>query len=184
MQQRVADGSVGASTMRNMGPAGTILAVRRFLCDPTILRAFASLNSRDAFEKLLDEQTEELKKILPPGRRERKGKYLGDWGERWGVARKCLNIFIYECVLNRPLCEGYIGLAELQPWLEVPLDSYVGRGLNRKDLLKDLPAWESVISLSKSQNSVYQEFASKLAATESIARVHLDLEFYTERSEG
>ena len=183
MLQRIADGSVGASTMRNMGPAGTIKVVREFLRKPGLLQSFASVTSRDTFEALLEKQTNILKKKLPGGSRYRKENYLGEWGERWGVARKCLNIFLYECVLNQCLREAHKGISKLEPWLEVPLDSYVGKGLNHEDTLDEIPAWGSVISLDKNQSRKYQDFAAKLAASENVARVHLDLKFYTDRGE-
>ena len=181
MQQRVADGSITASTMRNMGPAQTIEAVRKFLRNPELLRAFGSVGSESAFMALLDEQTECLRENLLDGPRMRKEKYVGLWEKRWGVARKCLNIFLYECLNNRWLCEAYPRLCDLEPWLEVPLDSYVGFALDKAGKHQKTPGWKSVIRLTEAESRIYQAFASEFAKENSSHRVHLDLVFYNER---
>jgi hypothetical protein len=184
VQQRVADGSIGPSTVRSMGPEGTAQAVREFLREPQLLLAFASATSKTSFLKILDAKTELLKSKLPGGDRIRKRNQnkvkIGVWGARWGVARKCLNIFLYESISSRWLCEAYPGLMRLEPWLEVPLDSYVGYALHKRGANS---AWKNVIDLTQQQSDEYQEFACVLAAGKKIDRVHLDLEFFNERKD-
>ena len=182
MQQRVADGSIGPSTVRSMGPKKTAKTVQMYLRDPNLLRKFADAKSEADFFKILDSNTDLLKSKLPGGdkmrkKKQQKGK-IGEWGERWGVARKCLNIFLYECINNRWLCEAYPGILILEPWLEVQLDSYVGCALHAAGAKS---AWKNVIELTPQQSGEYQAFASAEAAKLQISRVHLDLKFYNER---
>jgi hypothetical protein len=165
-----------------MGPKGTARDVRKFLREPALLKKFSNLDGAYDFVRVLDSETELLMNTLPDGNRERKGVVVGTWGPRWGVARKCLNIFLYECLNSRWLCEANPGLKKLEPWLEVPLDSYVGCALHEAGGAQT-PAWNTVIDLEKKDSEAYQAFAASLAETKGIHRIHLDLDFYNERSD-
>src|SRR5260221_10148057 len=77
-QSQAARGSVGASTVRGRGNAGTAKAARAFL--RTIdLATFGSGSS--ALAASLDRSTDDLRAALPRAAR------------HWGIARKVLNIF-------------------------------------------------------------------------------------------
>jgi len=96
----------------------------------------------------------------------------------WGLARKLLNIYIRDCVYSRMLCAHY-RLESIEPFLEVPLDSFVAKGLiaasNDLGQSRCLPAWKTIKGLSREHSDRYQEFASELAQSRGHARVHLDV---------
>ncbi|HEY9707785.1 MAG TPA: hypothetical protein V6D48_06230, partial [Oculatellaceae cyanobacterium] len=114
LQRRIASTSVGPSTARGMGPRGTIKAARQFLADLDLRRL--RKRSQSSFAAVLDSMTDELIAALP-----RKSQH-------WGSARKFLNIFLRGVIYNRYLCDHY-SLYRLEPWLEIPLDSHVAKGL-------------------------------------------------------
>jgi hypothetical protein len=155
-----------------MGPAGTVESAREFLACIKLTR-FAH-RSELAFMRELDRATDEMLKALPSGAR------------HWGMARKLLNIFLRGATYNRFLCEAY-GLSKADPWLEVPLDSHVAKGLrgekaaglecgkNGKDIL---PHWKTVIGLDQIVSKQYQAFANDVAQRDGIHRVHLDLRYW------
>jgi len=163
LQRRIGSTSVGASTARGMGPKGTVQAAREYL-QTVDLRRFR-VQSERAFQRQLDKTTEELRQSLPKKAR------------HWGSSRKFLNIFLRGCFYNRYLCEHY-KLHLLEPWFEVPLDSQVGKGLRNCSSNQDVPRWKSVVGLTPEQNSVFQSCASRLAISEGVCRVHLDLKFW------
>jgi hypothetical protein len=101
-------------------------------------------------------------------------------GRCWGVARKCLNIFMRDASYNVHLREIYPGLEPLEHVLEVPLDSYVADGLFKEDgaIAFGLQRWDAVIRLSPAQNEKFQQWASIVAKQKGIPRVHLDLLYF------
>ena len=163
LQRRIAGTSIGPSTARGMGPGGTIKAARQFLADLD-LRRLRKLR-QSSFPALLDSMTNELIAALP-----RKSQH-------WGSARKFLNIFLRGVIYNRYLCERY-RLYSLEPWLEIPLDSHVARGLRREPGSEKLPRWRTVIGLSPDENKIFQEFAREVAKSKHTYRVHLDLLYW------
>ena len=163
LQRRLGSASVGPSTARGMGPKGTIQAARAYLQNVE-LRRFC-VHSERAFQRRLNETTEELRRRLPNGAR------------YWGSSRKFLNIFLRDCFYNRYICEHY-KLHALEPWLEVPLDSHVAKGMGKCPAGGDVPRWRTVVGLTPEQNAVFQACASRLAASEGVCRVHLDLKFW------
>lgn len=163
MQKRAGNGSVGASTARSMGPPGTIDAAKAFFHQFDI-RAIKA-RSKSSFLKKLDEATLELKSSLPKD------------GQYWGSSRKFINIFIRNCLYNRYLNEHY-GLDKLEPWLEVPLDSHVGKGLLLESEGSELPRWKTVIGLSHEVSNLFQEVASLVASRKGTERVHLDILYW------
>lgn len=159
MQKRAANGAVGPSTIRGMAPAGTAKTIKDYLRGVSInsLRS----NSEANFIKKLDAVTEELLTILPFD------------AKHWGMARKCINIFLRNCLYNRYLC-NYYKLQHMEEWLEIPLDSHVGKGLIAYCQNVELPDWETVISLSRDHSRQYQQAALSLAKEKGVARIHLD----------
>ena len=146
-----------------MGPPGTIQAARAFLA-ALDLRRFR-VRSRPAFSAILDTVTEELRGSLPTK------------AQHWGSARKFLNIFLRDCLYDRILAEKY-GLVRLEPWLEVPLDKQVAKGLRKLSPPVGAPRWQTVIGLQPGASALLQEAASRAAARDGVCRVHLDLRFY------
>jgi hypothetical protein len=90
----------------------------------------------------------------------------------WGLARKCLNIFLRDCFYNAYLRDAY-GLVVAESWLEVPLDSVVAEGLN-KNLTVALPRWPGVKRVTPDLSARYQDEALNLSRDWGITRVHLD----------
>lgn len=166
VQRRTAMTSVGPSTARSMGPSGTISAARTFF-EKFDLRSVRA-QSHSSFLRRLDQATEELRCSLPKDAR------------YWGSSRKFINIFLRNSLYNRYLCDHF-RLHGLEPWLEVPLDSHVAKGLMQEDAGRDLPSWKTVIGLKRQDSDEYQEVASLVAAASKIARVHLDLKYWRGR---
>ena len=159
MQKRAANGAVGASTIRGMAPAGTAKVIKDYLRGMDI--KFVKARTESDFEKNLDVITDGLLKALPHG------------SKHWGMARKCVNIFLRNCLYNRYLCSHY-KLEPLEEWLEIPLDSHVGKGLIAHAEKGSLPKWEKVIALTREQSNQYQQAARDLAKKKRVCRVHLD----------
>lgn len=164
LQNRIASTSIGPSTARGMGPKGTIDAARDFL-KRIDLKKLNKLSSRAKFEVTLDSITNDFSASLPKG------------AQYWGSSRKFLNIFLRGVFYNRYMCERY-DLYKLEPWLEVPLDSHVAKGLRLEGGSGILPRWHTVIGLSPKESRVFQEFAEEVAALKGTYKVHLDLLYW------
>lgn len=147
---------------------GTVKAARDFLMHLD-LRQFAG-DSEDAFQYVLDRRTIECRDKLPR--------------KSWGAARKFLNIFLRGALYNRFLCEHYhLGVTE--PFLEVPLDSFVAIGLRKEEGGTSLPPWKTIIRLEPEVSAKYQAFARQVAQRKGCSRVHLDLWYWrADGSEG
>lgn len=162
-QTRVARVAISASTARGR-TAGTVPAARSFLAAIN-LHSLAQLDER-AFARKLDRLTNKLCALLP------------DNSESWGFARKFINIFLrdslYDAHLNRTF-----RLARIERWLEVPLDGDVGRRLLAEPEGAGLPRWTTIYKLDLATHLAFQQVASRAAARKGIARVHLDLLFWS-----
>lgn len=163
LQQRIANTSVGPSTARGMGPKGTIQAARQFLTDLDLRKL--RKRSQSSFATELDAITVELMRFLP-----RKARH-------WGSARKFLNIFLRGVIYDCYLCERY-KLYTIEPWLEIPLDRQVAKGLGSEPGSEMLPRWRTVTRVSPDENKMFQEFANEIAKLEQTYRVHLDLLYW------
>jgi hypothetical protein len=146
-----------------MGPAGTVTHAREFLTGFDIRRVKAT--SAKTFGRRLDEATEEMTLALPKG------------AQHWGSARKFFNIYVRGALYNRYLCQHF-DLAAIEPWLEVPLDSHVAKGLLQEPEGDGLPRWKTVIGLERRDSDAYQAVASEVAKRNGIARVHLDVIYW------
>jgi len=86
-------------------------------------------------------------------------------GRPWGLARKAVNLFLRDCLYNHYLRRKY-GLARMETWLEIPLDSVVARELKKLEKLKKrtgraaLPMWRGLKRLTPEENARFQDFAS------------------------
>jgi len=174
IKERVAYGSVGGSTVRNMGPEKTMSTAQEFLADTPFLEDICKNPSRKNFNEILDAYTELLRAQLPIGKR----KHGSTFGGYWGCARKCLNIFLFESTLNKYLCEQHKHLQKLEPMLEVPLDGRVGACLDEEPENEGLLKWDSVIRLEKGRSDQYQTLANAVADRRRISRVQLDLLYF------
>lgn len=163
LQKRIGGTSIGPSTARGMGPKGTIAAGRRFLQELQLQRL--KVRSKKKFLEELDCLTAEFIDALPKEAR------------HWGSSRKFLNIFLRGVHYNRFLCD-FFNLYKIEPWLELPLDSHVAKGLKLEQGGKSLPRWTTVIGLTKAVSDDYQNFAELVARQVGTYRVHLDLKYW------
>ncbi|MDO9151211.1 MAG: hypothetical protein Q7U33_07535 [Methylotenera sp.] len=161
--ERQASTSIGASTARGMGPKGTIQAARKYLKSLDLKRL--KKRSQTAFIEELEIATGELMNCLPKDHR------------HWGSARKFINIFLRGCCYNKYL-SAHHKLETIEPWLEVPLDSHVAKGLKLHIGRGELPRWKGVIHLRKDESDKFQLFAADLAKRDGVNRVDLDVKFW------
>lgn len=158
--------SIGPSTARRMGPAGTIRAARKFL-GAMDLKRFGK-RSESAFRRELDLATEELCTVMPKTAR------------HWGSARKFLNIFLRDCSYNKYL-SAHFKMDRLEPWLEVPLDSHVAKGLRQYAGQECPHPWPGVIHLTREYSDCLQKLATVYATEEQVNRVDLDVKLWHQR---
>jgi hypothetical protein len=151
--------AIGPSAARRMLRKGDIEHIRTFL-DRLDLRRF---NNPANFSRALDRETKSLAELLPKN--------------RWGAARKFLNLYLRNATYNHYLRRAY-RLDRVEHLLELPMDSYAAKHLQKNSERRELPSWKGVINLTREANAAYQAFASKVAAGESIHRVHLDVLYW------
>src|SRR5947209_4601822 len=108
MQRYVANVAITPSTFRKLG-AGFVEAAQEFLASLN-LKQLANLEPSE-YPKWLEDQTQALMASFPIA-------------ERWGPARKSINIFMVMASLNQFLCDEY-KLHRFGYVLEVPLDNTV-----------------------------------------------------------
>jgi hypothetical protein len=163
MQKYEANISIGGSTLRNQGAPGVIEAARKFLgkLDLSELKKIRPSEYPD----ILDKWTCNLINELPKK------------ANKWGTARKAINVFMIQVFMNKYLSEEY-GLEKLKDVLETPLDSYADKGL-RKWVEKlnskmEIPKWEGIKNLESEQSKEYQECASYVAEKNGLSRACLD----------
>lgn len=127
----------------------------------------SSVRSQRAFATALDRHTKRLADRFP-----------GAGRGNWGAARKSLNIFLRDVLSCRPLCD-YFQLAEIEPWLELPLDSNAYSGLKADaSHFTKVPHWPGVKHLDSDSNAHLQGLASAVADFLSVPRVHLDVRYW------
>ncbi len=169
IHRRLAIISVGGSAIRNQGAAGLVDIAREYFENSISLdRFFSSMKDDVSYRQFLDLHTEKLVDKFPIR------------GKSWGAARKGLNLFFRDLVYNKFIADKY-GLAEdfeqyndMIKHLEVPLDSFVAKGLI--DMAKTpLPKWVSIKELTPIKSDQFQTVALQIAEDLKMARVHLDL---------
>ncbi|HOO51823.1 MAG TPA: hypothetical protein PLK94_11100 [Alphaproteobacteria bacterium] len=165
LRRRTAELAIGNSTLRNQGAPGVAKAARAFLSQLD-LKSF-SVSSEEKFVDALDRATEKLVQVLPYGAR------------NWGTARKALNIFLRDCLYNQFLCTHF-AISQVHPWLEVPLDSYVAKGLRGTFEGNCLPKWTTITGLEHEPSDQYQKVAGKVAEKIGCNRVDLDIYLWRE----
>ena len=164
VQRKVATAAIGPSALRGQGK-GVLRASQEFLSSMSLARVPKTSEAR--FGAWLARQTEVLLDALPIKNRP------------WGAARKAINLFLRDALYNQYLNRHYrLGIAE--PWLEVPLDSAVARGLKCLAGRGHLPSWPGLKRLRKGTSDIYQAFAAECACRKGIASVHLDMYLWLE----
>jgi hypothetical protein len=147
----------GIAVVRNMAPKGKnkgyLDNIRQFL-KKIDLEDFGKENPSQ-FPQMLDGLTEKLRRHMPTGAR------------YWSTARKCLNLFFRDALYNFYLRKEY-GLEKFERYMEIPLDSNVGKKLREED--KGLPRRDAVIRLTPEVSAQFQEMATRIAKREGIAR--------------
>jgi hypothetical protein len=155
--------AVGPSASRRMIRKGDIEHIRKFM-DRLDLRRFS--NPAD-FSRALNLSTRSLAKLLPQN--------------RWGAARKFLNLYLRNATYNFYLRRAY-RLDRVEHLLELPMDSYAAKGLLNQPEGHQLPTWKGVVHLTPEANAAYQAVASHVASRETIHRVHLDMRYWRAKS--
>jgi len=143
IKTRTAVVAVGPSAARGQGARGVVGALRTAL-DAVPLARF-SRSRQSSFAGSLEASTRQVMTALPRPARS------------WGLARKCLNIFLRVCFYNAYLRDAY-GLAVTEAWFEVPIDSVVALGL-KKHLAVALPRWPGVKRVTPDLSARYHEGA-------------------------
>jgi hypothetical protein len=168
IQRHVAIVAISPSAVRGQGAGGVVACATEFLA-VLPLRPFG-VNIDTAFNKVLDEATDTLKGRLPEPARS------------WGLARKCVNIFLRDAFYNLYLSNEY-QLAKAAPYYEVPLDSVVSYALRKHAHPRRLPTWLGVKHLTPETSGAYQTFALELSHKWNIERVYLDTYLWVENRE-
>ena len=170
----IANTAIGISALRNQYPKEdkAVDKCREYVKERIQPIDFFQALEGDAFEKYLDQHTAAIKA---------KTKL------KFGSARKVLNIFLRNLAYNANLQRQYlknhtdfISNHSVLNKLEVPVDSYVAKGLL---VAMKLPKnrWNGVKNLKDpKEHQDYQEYASIIATDRGVARPHLDLEFYNQ----
>jgi hypothetical protein len=138
---------------------GDIEHVRGFL-DRLNLSNFAEPTR---FAQALDRATNSLARLLPK--------------DRWGAARKFINIYLRNATYNHHLRRKY-SLRRIEHLLELPLDSFTAQHLRDAPEGSALPRWKGVIHLTPEASAAYQAIAERVALRRSMHRVHLDVVFW------
>lgn len=166
MHKYVAHASVGPSTVRGQHTPG-LMARSRDLLEQVPLGELAVCKP-EGFPDFLDSQTNRIRKHLPTG------------AQKWGIARKVLNIFLRDATYNHYLRDHY-RLGRFEKLLEVPMDRLTATSLKAHTAPGTLPTWKGVRHLDADDNKDFQQRANTIAAERGIVRVHLDAYFRTTR---
>jgi hypothetical protein len=165
IQKFVAIAAVGVSALRGQGK-GVLKSTQKYLGELD-LSTLKDINTNVDIISWLDKQTEEILDCMPVMNRP------------WGAARKALNLFLRDCLYNKYLCQEY-KMDRLEKWLEIPLDSLVANGLQKKAEKGLLPRWPGLKHLKKEISDQYQDTAQSFADKNEIARVHMDVALWLE----
>jgi len=159
IQSRVARIAVGPSTVRGRGHTGVSKAARSHLKSIDLSRF--GTKKEEKFRAALDAATEELRRALPKDT------------QKWGLARKVLNIFLRDCAYTIYLSEAY-DLLLAEEFYEIPLDSITAKVLRRASEHGRLSRWPGVKHVTPELSSEFQLAALAEAKEQGIARLHLD----------
>lgn len=165
MQKRIANLSIGSSTLRGQGKNAKSIAISYL--KNIDLREFSNINNELKFTDKLNYHTELLQKKLP--------------NRSWGAARKALNIFLFQVAHDIYLSKAY-NLRKIVPFLEVPLDNLNAKGLVKEAKRRHLKLhWHSIKDLHKDDSDKFQKFAKQFAKEKyNCERCYLELYFWRE----
>jgi hypothetical protein len=163
LQRFTAEAMISGSALRNVGAANVVQCARDYLSSLTI----SGMDRFTRFDYLLwlNKNTKRLRDKFPGG------------AQKWGPARKAMNIFMRSVVYTSPLADEY-GLWNLLPYLEVPLDSYTGKALADEPEGAGLPKWKSVVGLTPDLSNEYQGAALRVARRMGVHRADLDVYYW------
>lgn len=166
VREHLAMASVGSSTLRSQVNAGGAELARNFLKKEILLINLEGINEGD-FLEFLNRKTKSLSKnLLRP-----------DNGQpNFGAARKVLNIFLRHCAMNKDLHRAF-KLDTVEQFLEVPLDSYVVKGIDR-DSNSNFARSFSIRNLTPKLNADIQSAAMEIAHRRKLHRYELDVLFW------
>jgi hypothetical protein len=99
----------------------------------------------------------------------------------WGTARKSINLFMRDMTYNYWIRDE-LGLEAIEHQLEVPLDSKTMTAISSHRLGEGLDPVR-VINLAPEISRKFQTSAAQIADERGIARVHLDLEWWSADSD-
>ena len=165
-KERIAKTSVGASTVRGQ-TKGTVAEARKYLIKNINLEDFVN---PDNFQNMLDKHTEilfeKLKNLYESAEKNKKRN-----PPSWGLARKVLNIFLFEAAHNTILNRKYNLEEKIIPYLEVPLDYKNAERLKKHASDEDIELrWTNIKSLNDESSiqeyAKFQEYAKKCALRE------------------
>ena len=157
LQRHIAWASIAPTTLRKMVSAGGRSAICQHLARLEVGRA--ALDNYGAF---LNQGTQQL---------------MAATGCRWGPARKALNLFMRDMAYNHWI-RFELGLAAIEEELELPLDGRTMKRLRSGQSDICLPRC-AVVDLTEEISQKFQMAAAASAQTQGMARVHLDLEWWS-----
>jgi hypothetical protein len=159
IQSRAARIAVGPSAVRGRGHGGVSKAAREYLRAVRLSRF--GTHKKHIFLRALDDGTEGLRLSLPKS------------AQKWGLARKIINIFLRDCAYTSYLADEY-NLMRAEYFFEIPLDSITARALKKSAGRGKHPSWPGVVNVTQELNSIFQVAAQTEAKQFGIARLHLD----------
>lgn len=169
LQKRIANWSMGIRVFRGR-PSGTVADARQFM---EKLNLAVIPKTKSGFSKWLLVQTNNLASKL------RKANQPDNW---FGISRKALNIFLFECSMNKYLSSAY-KLSEIEKNLELPIDRLVAEFINDKEIKVK---FQSIKTLDKKAIENFQAEARSIAKRFKIKnnyRVYVDLLAWQSRSD-
>ncbi|KHO45518.1 MAG: hypothetical protein QS98_C0010G0044 [archaeon GW2011_AR3] len=163
MQNRIANISISPSTLRGQ-PKGSVKIAIDFLQNMN-LQELTNIKSEVEFISWLDSKTHSLMELLP--------------SKSWGMARKSLNIFLFQVVHDIFLSDKN-NLRNLIPYLELTLDNPNAKKLMNKAKEEGIKLnWSNINNLQRENSDSIQIFARKLAKEQyTCDRCYLDLYFW------
>jgi len=167
IQNRIANIMVDASILRGQ-PAGTVKVVRNFFKELD-LNCFKYIKDEKSYIDILNKQTDFLKDKMP--------------SQSWGMARKVLNILIFQAAHDIFLSKEY-NLNDLIPFFEIPLDNPNGKRLAEKEGGNLWGKNTTITNLLKENSDTLQKIAKRIAENEhSCEKCYLDLFYFREESD-
>jgi hypothetical protein len=174
--RRIAQVSIGASSLRNQGDKGIIGYMRNYFEKKIDVDVFFNLlKNENEFKVFLNSHTTQIfqqNEVKIP----------------WGAARKGLNLFLRDLVYSNyfshkfKIPSDFIEFNIAVRNLEVPLDNDVAQGIihdSRNENLK----WNTIKRLRYETHESFQNQALLIANEKGIARVNLDLIYWRKEAD-